>query len=125
MEETKVLNERETLEIFLDEMRKKDCKHVDIKKHITQRQQIQSQFVGKKMTEAHINGLWELVNCSTEIKIKTKLSTNKLLKTFKLTIVSTTVVKMECTIVKENDLGKPDINGIWGVNVESFKLVKP
>lgn len=122
--ETK-LNELETLNAFFEVLRAKDCKYIDIKKLITKTQQIESEFIGREMTEAHINGLWELVNCSTEIKIKTKLSTNKILKTFKLTIVSTTEIKMECTIVKENDLGKPDINGVWGVNVESFKLVKP
>jgi GTP-sensing pleiotropic transcriptional regulator CodY len=121
----KDLNELETLNIFINELRKKDCLYKDVKKYITQSQQIDSQFVGKKMTEDYINGLWELVNCTTEIKIKSKLSTNKLIKTFKLSLMSTTVIKMYCTVVKENNLGKPDINGIWGVNVETFKLVKP
>ena len=124
-EKIKALNERETLESFINALKVKDCKYVDVIKFICKTQQIESEIIGKKMVHAHINGIWELVNSCKDVEFSIKISTNKLLKTFKLTFISVTTVKMECTVIKEIGLRKPDIKGIWGVNVESFKLIKP
>ena len=114
----------ETLENFFAELKKKDCKYVDVKKYITKTQQIESEFVGKKNVESHLNGIYNVVQYCSDVKIKEKISTNNVMKTFILTFIGQSKVKMECTCVKEIDKRKPDKNGVWGVNVESFKLIK-
>lgn len=121
----KELNEKETLEAFLKALRQKNCKYSDAIKFICKSQQIECELIGKRMVHAHLNGIWELVNSCKDVKLSIKISTNKLLKVFKLKFISVNNVKMECTVVKESGLRKPDIKGVWGVNVESFKLVKP
>jgi len=119
------MNELETLELFFKELRKKDCKYTTIKKLLTKTQQMKSKFVGRGNVVAHIDGIWQLVNACTHEKIKEKFSTNEVMKTFKIVFFGENKVRFECTCLKEKAKRKPSIDGIWGVNIESFKLIKP
>jgi hypothetical protein len=118
------MNQRETLEKFFQELQKKDCKYATIKKLLTITQQEESKFVGRKNVEGHINGVHSLLNACEKVEFKEKYSTNKLLKTFKCTFFGKKKVRMECTVLKEIGVRKPHNDGIWGVNIESFKLIK-
>lgn len=113
----------ETLEKFFEELRKEDCTYSDLIKYLTKTQQSECDFIGRTNVHAHLNGIHQLANGVNEISCKAKISTNKLLKDFVVKFTSEKSVKMQCRMVKESALRKPDKNGDWGLNVASFKLL--
>lgn len=113
----------QTLHAFFEALKVPACKYEDVKKYITKTQQEESQYVGRTNVEVHLNGLHSLVtNCKT-IEFTEKVNTNKLVADFKVTFKSSQKAVMTCRLIKESGLRKPHEDGVWGVNVSSFKLV--
>lgn len=114
----------ETLEKLIEVLRTPECKYVDALPYIQLTQSREAEFIGKNNVHAHINGIYSLVNGVSEIKIKEKFTTNKIKRDFIVTFIGQNKVKMSCRLIKESGIAKTDKKGTWGVNINSFKVIK-
>lgn len=100
----------------------------EAKKFVTKTQQYESQFIGKPSVEPHLNNFFYFVKGLKSYTLREKYTTTPCLKTI--------IIKyeFECegslynkeasiTVIKEIATRKPSINGIWGININSFKTI--
>ena len=104
----------------------------DALKMLTVTQQHEYKYVGGVDVKATINGLYGLVRQSESFEVFEKPSSNKMVKDVKIVLRMTYEAekisgfksrKLTCRCVKESDVRKPNIDGVWGINVSSFKFV--
>lgn len=115
---------KETLESFFTKLKEKDVKYQEVKHLLTKTQQVDSLYIGRISVESHLNVLHSLVNSVKKITIKEKKVTDTVADMV-ATFYGKNKVKMQCRLVKETESRKPSSEGEWGINLNSFKLIKP
>ena len=114
---------QDTLELFFKKLKQKDIKYSDVIPLLTKTQQSQSEYVGMAAIHGNLSGIKSIVDVCSKVIVKEKPGNNNMVQDF--SIVFHAKVKYTCRLVKEIDARKPSEDGEWGVNVSSFKLLKP
>ena len=114
---------QETLEAFFERMRKKDVKFSDVMPLLTKTQQENSLYIGRITAESHLTGIHELVNKCKKVEVKEKKVTD-VVADMTVTFYAEKKAKFACRLIKELDPYKPGKDGEWGLNINSFKLLK-
>lgn len=126
-EETKIpdfLSAKETLEYYFKVLQKKDVKYTDVYLFLTKTHQNELQYIGRIAMEGHISGIHSIVKECSKIGVREK-KISKTCADMVVTFHGKTKVKFSCRLIKEIGVGKPSEEGVWGINVNSFKLLKP
>lgn len=101
-------------------------------KMLTLTQQYEYKYIGGIDVKATINGIYSLVHQSVSFKVTEKVSSNEVMKDVKIVLhlnddaQKATGYKsreLQCRCIKESGVRKTDIEGVWGINVSSFKFI--
>ena len=120
----------EHLEKFIEALTIDDALFSDIKKYLTLTQQNDCRYVNKISVEANLMGILGLFKRYGKVEVKEKIGTNKLMRDFIITLSNgrhssiPKTTKLQCRLIKEDKIRETSIDGIWGVNISSFKHVK-
>lgn len=119
----------EVLTSFLQLLMKESPLFSEAKRHLTLTQQESCKIVGLTNTEGVINGLFSLLKQTETYKIKENHQTNKTVCDFSVTLNLKTrflgkSYKAKIRLIKEIEPRKPSIYGVWGININSFKIIE-
>ncbi len=111
----------EHLNLFIKALLKENALYSDVKKLLTKTQQESCKFIKLYTVESSLSGLYSILKRCDKITIKEKFSTVPFIKDCIITGTSKIgKVKIQCKLIKEITVRKPDKNGVWGVNASSF-----
>lgn len=110
---------------FLNYLADKNATFENAKIHLTKTNQEECRYVHKLSVEGAISGIANIVKQVDKIKISQKISTSPLLKTCEIKFSNVKKYsELTCVVVKEKDVRKPSEDGEWGVNIQSFRIIK-
>ena len=120
---------QEHLENFIKAMSNENALFSDMKKFLTVTQQSECLYVGKVSVEGSLMGMHQVLKQAYKYEIKAKPSSNEVVKDFVIHLFKQEgaehkKTEIQCRLIKQSGVREARVDGVWGVNSSSFKLLR-
>lgn len=110
---------------FLDDLQSKDVLFETLILQLTKTQRYEAQFVARTTIHPNLSGVCMLLKEAKVVSVKEKYSTAPFIKDVTIKVlIEKTKFTYSIRLVKESDVRKPSEDGVWGINITSFKSLK-
>lgn len=116
----------EHVENYIRATTTKNPKTAELIKFLTLTQQEKIKSIKTITPLIQLNNLYQILQDALSITVKLKISTNAIMKDCIIHITRREDVPLDIQVrvIKESEPGHASLEGIWGINANSFKFLK-